>query len=367
MTEKDKLLQEGLKAFKEGAYNGIALLPTGSGKGRLMIEIAKILKPERILYLSNTTLARDHMIVDELHKWDASYLLEYMDRVCYQTAARWKGEYYPLLLGDEFDAALTPKYIKAITNNIFDKKILVSATLDAEKRRKALKIAPILFERSLQEAIDTDVLNNIRFCFINYNLTTIENGQYLNYNSRFVHLLNEFKSNTVERQLDWLKINRKQFLSRLQSSAEVTKWLIANLRKKQEKILIFCGLSEQADRVCINSFHSNNANIEAYEAFESGAILEMAVVDKVDRAINIPQIRHIIFESISSSITRAVQRIGRGMRLKADEYLNVYLPIPHYRDNWGHRKPTIVQKWALESTKDMDLSKSQIIEYKNGI
>lgn len=364
MNEKDKLLKEGLAAFKKANYNGIALLPTGVGKGKLMIEIAKLLNPPDITYLCNTQLLRDKMFKDELYKWDAAYLLDRMELQCYQTARKWVNRRSSLLLADEFDAALTPEYIKAITNNVYDHKILVSATLDDAKRRKALKIAPIIFERNLIEVIEKDVLNNINFYIVNYDLTPIENGKYLSYNSRFRILLNDYRSHTVENQLQWLQIQRKQFMQRLGSSAEVTKWLLANLRPKNEKVLVFCGLSEQADKVCKYSFHSNNGNIQVFNDFEAGIIKEAAVVDKVDRGLNIDQIRHIIFESLGSSKTRLTQRIGRGMRLEAHEFLNVYIPVPYFTDNWGHRKPTIVQNWLIDATKDMDLSRAKTINYK---
>lgn len=360
---KDKLLGEAMDAARKNNYTGLFLLPTGSGKGRLMVEIAKELDSRTITYLCNTRLLRDKMFKDELHKWGGAYLIPRIEFACYQTACKWSGRYRDLLLADEFDAALTPEYIKAITNNSFDKRILVSATLQEDKLRMAKKIAPIILERTLKEAIEEDILNNINFYLVNYNLTPIENGQYLSYNERFRTLLNEFKSKSVARQLEWVQINRKQFMSNLQSSAEVTKWVLNKLTPTGEKVIVFCGLSEQADRVCVNSFHSNNANITAFNAFDKGDIRHLSVVNKVDRGLNIHDIRNIIFENIGSSKTRLTQRIGRGLRLKPEEFLNVYLLVPHFFDKRGLRKPTIVEKWILESTKEMDLSRAKSINY----
>jgi superfamily II DNA or RNA helicase len=363
ITPKDELLIQGIKAFRKADYNGIALLPTGSGKGKLMIELAKEINPESILYLCNTRLLRDKTFIDELHKWDAAHLLNRMELKCYQAACKMQGQHYSLLLGDEFDAAITPEYIKAITNNVFDKKILVSATLSDDKKRKAKKIAPIIFERSLQETIETNVLNNIKFFLVHYDLSEEENREYLHYNARFSQLLNEYRTPHVERQLRWLQIQRKQFLSKLKSSVEVTRWLLNNLDKKNEKVLIFCGLSEQADKVCENSYHSKRDEIEIFNNFAEGKIKHMAVVDKVDRGQNIPGVRNIILESVGSNITKLTQRIGRGMRLLPDEYLNAYFLVPHFRTNMGHKRATIVQDWIINSTKDMDLSHAKIINY----
>ena len=364
MTGRDKLLIEGLKAAKEGNYNGIFLLPTGVGKGKLMIEIAKHLDPKNILYLCNTTLLRDKMFKDELAKWDAAYLLNKMELQCYQTACKWVGRRYELLLADEFDAALTPEYIKAITNNIYDKKILVSATLDDAKRKQATKIAPILFERKPKQVIADGVINGVKFYFVNYNLSHEENGMYLHYNREFKTLLNAFRTKEVDAKLESLQIFRKQWMCKLNSSLEVTKWLISNLSKKDEKILVFCGLSAQSDKVCRYSYHSNNDDEQLLKDFDSGKIRVLSVVDKINRGLNIAEIRNIIFESTGRSKTKITQRIGRGQRLDVNETLNVFFLIPHFMDLWGNRKPTVVMNWILESTKDMDLTNLVTINYK---
>lgn len=364
MTGKDKLLESGLAAFKKHDYNGIALIPTGAGKGKLMIECTKILNPPSILYLCDRTILRDKMFVDELHKWDASYLLPRIERVCYQTAYKWEGRHFPIVLGDEFDAALTPKYMQIFSNNTFDKKILVSATLDDEKRRLAKKIAPIIFEVKPQDLIRDKVLNNVQFYFINYDLSPAENYKYLEYNKEFKVLLSQYQDERIKVRLEKLQIQRKHFLSSLPTSVAVTKWLMRNLEKRNEKILVFCGLSEQADAIHENSYHSINDNELALRRFETGESKELIVVDKITRGVNIAEVRNIIMESIGRSKTKMTQRIGRGMRLDVNDTLNVFFLVPHFTHPFFGRKPTIVQQWVLDSTKDMDLSQAKTIIYK---
>ena len=364
MTEKDNLLETTLAAFKENNYNGVALLATGSGKGRIMIEIAKLLNPQSILYLCNTRLLRDKTFIDELHKWDAAYLLKKMDLVCYQTAHKWTGRHYDLVLADEFDAALTPAYMQVFTNNTFTHKILVSATLDSQKQRLAAKIAPIIIQRTLSTLIKNKVLNKVKYSFVNFNLSNVENIEYLYYNKRFSNLLNEPQSKLRDFRLSKLQIERKQFMCGLKSSATVTRWLIEQLNRFDEKVLIFCGLSSEADSVCKYSYHSNNNNEHYLDDFNAGKIKNLAVVDKVDRGLNIADIRHIIHKSVGRSKTKLVQRTGRGMRLDIDDTLCVYFLVPFYRDRMGSMRATIVQDWIIQSTEDMDLTGSKTIYYE---
>lgn len=364
MTGRDKLLAEALIAAKKHSYNGVLLIPTGGGKGRLMIEIAKELKPKSILYLCNSQELRDKMFIDELHKWDAAYLLPIIDLQCYQTTYKWKDKHYDLVLADEFDASLTPNYVKVFFNNTFKHKILVSATLDDDKKRKAKTIAPIIFEKKTKELINEKVLNNVRYYFIKYDLTPNENEIYSDFNRRFKKLLNQHMDKNVKFELEKLQIARKQFLSKLHSSLTVTRWLIDSLIRKNEKILVFCGLSEQADKICDNSYHSNNDNKEALEDFHTGKKKILSVVDKVTRGVNISDVKNIIFESTGRSKTKITQKIGRGMRLEINDTLNVFFLVPYFKHHLLGRKATIVEQWILDSTKDMDLTKAQSITYK---
>ncbi len=366
MNGRDRILKEALDIYKKHNYDGIVLLPTGTGKGRLMVEIAKILKPKSILYLSNSTALRDKMFIDELHKWDGAYLLHVMDRQCYQTTYKWKDKHYDLVLADEFDAALTEKYIQVFKNNTFKHRVLVSATLDDDKRIKAKKIAPIIYEKKTVELIEDKVLNNIKFFFINYDLSNAENTEYLLFNDRFKKLLNAPQTKATKFQLEKVQIQRKQFLSSLTTSKNVTKWVIDKLKHKNEKILIFCGLSSQADKVCQNSFHSNNDNEQALIDFSANKIKELSVVDKITRGVNISDVRNIIFESTGRSKTKITQRIGRGLRLDVNETLNVFFLVPYFKHPFYGRKATIVEDWILTSTKDMDLKNAKTINYNDG-
>lgn len=362
--EKDKLQEAAFKAASKAGFNGIILMPTGSGKGKVMIDIVKHLKPRTILYLCDSTLLRDKMIVDEFRVWGAEEYLDRMDRVCYQTAYKWKDVSYDLILADEFDAALTPTRQQIFKNISSKYKILVSATLDDKKRAKAKQVAPIVFERELKTLIEDKVLNKVDYYYVNFDLTPAENIAYLDYNKQFRTLLNNIQTADVRQRLEQLQIRRKQFLSSLSSSARVTKWMLKNLEPRKQKILIFCGLSEQADRIHKNSFHSNSNDQSLIHQFDAGRILTLVVVNKVDRGLNIDSVRHVIHESIGRSRIRMTQRTGRGMRLQVDETLNVFFLVPYFNHPFHGHKATIVKDWIVSSTEGMDLTNVKTINYK---
>lgn len=362
MTAKDKVLNEALTQLEKHSYNGIIIVGTGGGKGRIMIEAAKILKPKNILYTCDNSQLRDHDIVHEFHKWDAAYMLPHMERLCYQSAHKLKGKHYDLLLADEFDYSLTPVYKQLYENNTFTNKILVSATLEAEKRKLGLQIAPIVYEKFQREMIHEKVLNPIRFYFINYKLTEKENARYLEYNKRYQALLNPAEKPNMF-LLNNLNIQRKQWLSGLQSSARVCKWLLHNLDKPHNKTLVFCGLTSQADKVCKHAYHGGNEEVELLQLFDEGAITQLAVVDKINRGKNIHGVNNIIHESMNKGETKLTQRTGRGLRLDVNQYLNVFFLIPHFLHPFHGLRPTIVMDWVKNATQNMDLTLSKTINF----
>lgn len=366
MNGREELLQEALEAGKPTNYNGIYLLPTGSGKGKLMITIAKELDPFNIVYTCDSTELRDKTFVYEMNKWGAEDLIERTDRHCYAYAHKLKGEEWELLLADEFDYSLTPKYSKFYTNNTFDTKVLATASLDKKKEKQALKIAPIVFQKKQVELIDRNILNNIQCYFIYYNLYNNENRKYIGFNEQFKNLAKRKESLSPKKyseQLQWIQIARKHFLSSLDSSKDVCLWLKNTIGKNEGKLLIFSGLSKQADRLSPNSYHSNNENEKALRDFEKGMVSELAVVDKITRGVNVPGIRNIINESVDSSKTAMIQKTGRGMRLLPNETLHLYFLIPKFSYNGKTHIPTIVEKWVQSATEDIDTRKIEIYNY----
>lgn len=351
---KQELLDKAYNALEKSNFSAMLILPTGSGKSSLLIRALKKLKPKRCVYLADSTLNRDKTFKEELIKQGAEEWVDKIEYMCYQTMCRKKGEKYDLVLGDEGDFAMTKKYSKAFTNNTFKYKIIVSATLAEDKRALAKKIAPIVFEAGLSDIEGKGIVNTTNYYVVNYMLSDKENFAYLKYNTMFAHLMNAKPLNHF--RLQSLQLTRKRFLNNLNSSLRVCRALLKELYENpKNKILIFCGLTEQADRVCKYSYHTQNGNIAAFEAFDNGDIRAISVVDKVSRGLNINGVNNIIFESPENSETKHQQKSGRGRRLKADDELSIYFLVPYFKDRNGTVRATIVEKWIYNSTGKMNI------------
>jgi superfamily II DNA or RNA helicase len=340
--QREKLQTEAFNAVKNADFNAMYILPTGSGKGKVLVDIIKHLNPSSILYVCDNTNLRDVQ--------------------CYQTTYKWEDKHYNLGLFDEADFACTEEYSKTFQNNHFDNMVFTSATLADDKRNVIERYAPIVYEKIISDIVEDGVVNKEQVIFVNYNLSPAENKRYLSFNSEFKSALN--RENSSKSYLHSIQLRRQQYLSSLTTAKNVCIDVLKNIHSDpNSKTLIFCRLSEQADKITKYSYHSKNHKENNLQKFNDGETRVCAVVGKVDRGQNLVGVNNIIFETPMESQTKFVQKSGRGRRLDVNDTLNIWFLIPYYKDVRGNKQPTIVQKWVLNSTKDLDLSTAKNYNY----
>lgn len=352
INDKRRELQiKAVEVAEKHNFHGFVKLPTGSGKAWVLIEILKRVNPKTCWYLCDSELNRDVTFKEELKKWGAEEWIDRIQFMCYQTAYKLENNTVDLVLADEADFSLTAKYSQVYFNNYFKKLILTSGTLADSKKKLLDKITGVIFEYEIHHVENEGILNKTNYYLVNYLLNYAENERYLSFNRTFAKLLNGIHS---RRDLEMLQITRKQFLSSLKSSQIVTRKLIRKLYGNEDnKILVFCGLSSQADAVCRFSFHSKNDG-RYFKQFDEGIIRVLSAVAKADRGLNINGVNVIIFESPTKSATKFMQRSGRGRRLKVSEVLDVYFIIPYYIDRHGNTKPTVVKQWVYKAAEKLE-------------
>jgi superfamily II DNA or RNA helicase len=366
--ERRKIQLEALQALEDNNYSGAVILPTGTGKSYVLIEaLRRLYEPGmHVLYVCDSQRLRDSDFNKELEKWGASEFIEVIEKQCYASAYKMQDRFYDILLADEGDYGLTPAYSKLFFNNQFGHIIFVSATLETKKRLLAKKIVPVVYEKKLKEIEEKSVVNKSQFYYVPYRLNQKENNEYLRFNKRFHELLQQQQTPSVKERIKFLTLQRLHFLAKLESSTYICKKLLKELREKDEKskILVFCGATEQADKVSNYSYHSKNAKEGNLDKFNEGEITEIAVCGKVDRGINLNGVNRIVSEFTTRSETKAIQKTGRGKRLDVNEVLEVYFLVPYYVKDWGNMVkntpfPTIVLKKIQEACKDIGIENAK--------
>lgn len=388
---KRKIQLEAFNALKTNNFNGIFLLPTGTGKSWVLIECLKYLvkhhNVKKIWYLCNSIPLRDTDFIKELKAWDAEDLIPLINRMCYQTAYKMKDEEVDVLIADEFDYSLTEEYSKVYFNNKFQYKILTTAFIDKKKLKLSETIADIIYSKGLEEVENSKALNKSQYYFVNFLMSDEETKRYLQYNENVLDCTRK-KANIAldlalkgedhkeypalkkkyqyaEFRLDTIVRARKRFLNSLQSSVHHCRKLMNDIYRSdnQCRILTFCELTKQADEVCKYSYHTAS-DPENLEKFRRKEIQSLSVCGKINRGVNIPGVNYIIFESCNQSKTQFIQRLGRGKRLLIDEFLKVYFLIPCYYEN-GKLRYTKIKDWINNASGKLDLSKAKLYRFKS--
>ena len=383
--EKVKIQNEAFAALEANNFNGAVILPTGTGKTLVLINCFKALwQPGmRVLYTCDSKKLRDEGFDEELKKWGYEETCKLIEKQCYAGAYKKEGEYYDILLADEGDYALTPAYSKLFLNNKFKHIIFVSATLDAKKRKIAKDIVKVVYEKKIKEIEEKKVVNKANFFLVPYVLNRQENAKYIEFNEKFTKLIQEEPDPKTlgnpellekwkerkKKNLEFLNLSRIHFLANLDSSAYICRKLIALLDEEnpENRVIVFCGLTDQADRICKYSFHSGNETEGHFEKFEKGEINKIAVCSKVDRGINVKGVNKMILENYNSSETKLVQRTGRGRRLDVDKILDVYVLVPYFkRMRRGQlvTVPTIMDGWIKSAGRNLGIENAKTIYLK---
>lgn len=352
---------EAMNAIIAANYNAAILASVGFGKGRvivtLLLKLFKEGKIRSVLYLCDNQRLRDVDFPAELDKWGTPELKAIVTLECYQTAYKWKDRRFGVIIGDEFDFALTKEYVKAFLNIPSHYKILVSGTLAKAKQKIINKIVPIVYQYSTSDAEKEGVLNKSAYYQYNYKMTEAESKEYLKL-TKAINIAMAAEKNITT--IQYWQGKRKELLYNLESSRQnvrkIMKWLWE--KDKNTRLVIFCARTAQADKVCRYSYHGGNVGLDNLNKLQSGEISGVSVVGKVKRGINLRCVNSFIFEALEgTSTTDFEQKNGRSKRLAVDMVANTICMVPWYQteDADGNIvfKPTIVDQWLFKCTSNM--------------
>ena len=357
---KDKIQRKGLNKWWTYPINGKGTLQyaTGVGKTRCGILAAALIAEKsgmdcNILILTPTETIRDRAWKEEFKKWGhIDVYNSCVECVCIQTAYKYFGQHYDLVIADEIHNYISPEYFNFFANNRYDRVLGLSAYIDETKLLLLASVAPICDRVSTQEARDLKLISDFVIYNIPLQLTGAEKKQYTSANNSFNQLFPFFERDLklmyscmrpkqyetfLLRKGMTLDSENKTFPFRCNAAITKRKKLLYNASSKidavkhlcklypEKKTIIFSQTIEFADKVteqlgdtCV-SFHSKlgkkarKANLDKLIDNRT-KVTRISTAKALNEGMNVPDISMAIIASGTSKTKDLIQRIGRAVR-----------------------------------------------------
>jgi len=355
--KKDIIQKEALKAWISKGKVGTCEIITGLGKTFIGLHALYTMpKNDKLhLFLAETTERKKDVYAD-IKKYNKIFnrdvLKDYnLQFYCYQTAYKWKGYEFGLVIADEIHDALSLAYSKFFIKNKYDAIIGLSATIirkttyevnDKIFTKGSLldKIAPICYKYTLAQGHRDNTARHLNIYVINHTLDdknkTVKSGSkkntfYQTEQKAYSYWDNQHKRSWFiddpdlkERKIQITAYKRKQLLYNLESKIYAVKILLKALKSKT---IIFGNSIDALLKITPNVISSrNNDSVNDYirKQFDSNKINVIGSFKKLKQGANLVGIDNCIIMSFYSNYKDLIQRVGR-LRKNADKVGHVFI------------------------------------------
>ena len=320
---RENLQSLARKKWLESARKNSIILPTGSGKSKVAIDIIKELNPGFILLLTNSERLRDETWKAEFIKFGAEEYWDCTLSECYQTMHSRTGE-WDLIIFDEIDFACTEVYGKCLSQNNLKSKWVLGLTgfITEEKEQFLEYFYPICYKAHIEDLQEQNILNQSEFIMVEFPIFTSktitqqtktgrqflvsENDQYKYWDGQFQKaVIVKKKKHRLRRKYrllhqpfegekDWMAADwkfkitaakRKKLLHTLESTIKVTKNLVDRIHATpgNKGADIQHVLTTECDKLP-NPYHGkSDEEVKGIEKLNTGEINTLSVVKKITR------------------------------------------------------------------------------------
>lgn len=376
--------QQIQQLLKDNTHDTVLLeLPTGYGKTRLSLLWAAQQNPKNILVVIPRVVLvnnwKDEIAKANINGYDITF-------TTYNSLKKFKDGNFDVIIIDEAHH-ITDKTIDALKSIQFNKAILLSATINHQKR----EIINLFFKDistvkiDMSDAIESGVLPDPRIILIPIALDNTQNTEVfikkgnnnvidVTYAERWRKTTSTLRVHCNQRQMyfemssviNWLKERSrnprieqtwlrkcKDRLVWLASKKEIfTKNILRSL--SNYRTITFCSNIEQTNILGKNAIHSKNkTNQDTLSKFNSKKIKHITACDMLNEGVNLTDCRIGIFNYLNSSSRIQIQKLGRILR-----HPSPIIIIPYFTNT---REEEIVKEMVKDYNKDL----IEIINYDN--
>lgn len=331
MTIRDQRQQEFANIWMNNGKHGILNLCPRFGKIYTTINIIEKLRPKTIL-------------------------IAYPDNKIKQS---WKDDFAKRGFDDSNVTYTTHLSLKKYTENLYDLVVLDEIHLLSEAQIEAAKelleininilgltgTMTSWTERTLSEELDLSVVATYSIetairegVIVDYEITVVrvplDNKRKNNYKGKVRTEKAQFDAygwviNSLEAQgksTMFLRLARMRIIQNSISKMEKTRELLK--KHKNERVLVFCGVTKIADQLGIPSYHSKKEEKQIFDDFVSGEGKHLAVVKIGNTGVTYKPLNRVIINYFDSNAENLAQKINRCMAMEynnPDKRAQIYI------------------------------------------
>lgn len=368
---RDKVQRSAVKSIENNKGRGLLAMATGSGKSKIPIMYAKKKKNKvkTIALIVPTERLRDEGWHDEFVKWGVDEMWTRVVRLCYASASKVKDQKFDLVILDECHNITELSSVFFIDNECRD-VIALTATepSDPIKQYLLLRIGlEVTYKLTLDEAVKMGFVAPYRITIGYTQLDNVnktvkagskENPFYQTEYANYIWINNQmaimdFEGKASSARYKTFALKRMRAIYNLESKTNIAKMALSQL-DQEDRVLIFCGSVEQAEKISEYTYHSKdkkNSKVNL-DKFIKKEINELSCVKRLNEGENLPDLDKAIIVQLNSQEKDLVQRIGRLIRYRPGHIAHILILVA---------KNTQDEVWLASALENIDKS---IIDFK---
>lgn len=355
MSKREEIQQEALDMAIANKRCGLGI-SMGVGKTLIGLRYIDYYQQANMKKLRVLIVAPKVSIFDS---WDSDAVkfgisLDNAEYTTYLSLHKKNPGHYDIVILDECHSLLISHtvFLAQFTGRILGLTGTPPRHFQSEKGKMVHQFCPILYKYITDDAVSDDILNDYRIIVhtmpisnINSLPVNMKDGKqfYTSERKSYDYWTKRIASAQSKKQEQIASVMRMRVLMDFRTKETYVKKLLGDI---EDKCIIFCNTQDQADRICKNSYHSNNEESEQnLQDFKKGKISELSCVLQLNEGINIPELRAGIIMHAYGNERKSSQRLGRLLRLNPTE--TAYVHILCYKD-------TVDERWVAEALRDLD-------------
>jgi superfamily II DNA or RNA helicase len=295
------------------------------GKILTSIKIMKRENPKKVLICFPRTTIKTSW-TEDFEKWE--YTPSEVVYTTFKSLHKFTDDHsFDFFIIDEIHEASRGQLIEM--RKIVDRRIKVlalSGTITGKTEKEIFIYADLapFYDYSIEQAVEEGILTDYKIIIHKVNLSTKPSSRYKDKNGkplsekqkfdRYMYVLGQMKKNTSE--YFHLELKVINFLQKSITKLVKTKELIEKF--KDERILVFCGVTEIADSLGIPAYHSKANEKQKFKDFCSGIGNHLATIKMAQAGVTVLPINKGIINYTSGNPEDGAQKICRFLGLEYD-------------------------------------------------